>query len=371
MSASLTFERLSFYYGDTLAVDEVDLEVERGEIVTLVGPSGCGKSTLLKLVAGLLNPSAGRLLLDGADIQRTPPEKRQVGWMPQSYALFEHLNVSQNVAFGLRMQGVAKPVRQRRVEEVLALCHIRDLAERPVSALSGGQQQRVAVARALAVRPRVLLLDEPLAALDPQLRLELRASLTRLLRESGVTTLFVTHDQGEALALADRVAVLRGGRLEQFGTPEALWQTPRSAFVASFVGDATVLPTKRVSAREVEVLPGLHAPLYSENSSSTPEIALRPGDVVLAGETNEGARLEIIAAEYVGGRYQLIGQHQSGAELRFFSESRLEIGTSVRVQIRPDLEPVFIQTSEQASNPFSNREQVRAYNQEPVSSARG
>ena len=338
-AASLTFERVSYTYGDTLAVDDVNLDVRPGELVTLVGPSGCGKSTLLKLVAGLLRPSAGRLLMDGADIVRVPPEKRRIGWMPQSYALFEHLDVAQNVAFGLRMQGVSKREQKRRVEEVLELCHIADLAARSVTALSGGQQQRVAVARALAVRPRVLLLDEPLAALDPQLRLELRAGLGRLLRESGVTTLFVTHDQGEALALADKVAVLRRGRLEQFGAPENLWQRPASAFVASFVGDATVLPTKRISERELEILPGLCACC---RGADTPEVALRPGDVVPSGE---GAVLEVIATEYAGGQYQVTGEHSSGARLRFFSPARPELGARVHVKLREDLEVVFIGAS--------------------------
>ena len=338
-AASLTFERVGYTYGDTLAVDDVNLDVRTSELVTLVGPSGCGKSTLLKLVAGLLRPSAGRLLMDGADIVRVPPEKRRIGWMPQSYALFEHLDVAQNVAFGLRMQGVSKQEQKRRVDEVLELCHITDLASRPVTALSGGQQQRVAVARALAVRPRVLLLDEPLAALDPQLRLELRSGLARLLRESGVTTLFVTHDQGEALALADKVAVLRRGRLEQFGTPEDLWREPASAFVASFIGDATVLPTKRISERELEILPGLYV---CACGADVPEVALRPGDVVPSGE---GAVLEVTATEYAGGQYQVTGEHRSGARLRFFSPGRPELGEHVHVKIREDLEVVFVGAS--------------------------
>ncbi len=335
-AASLTFEHVTFSYGVTLAVDDVNLDVRPGELITLVGPSGCGKSTLLKLISGLLNPNAGRLLMDGVDVQHLPPEKRQMGWMPQSYALFEHLNVAQNVAFGLRMQGVSRQEQKQRVEEVLGLCHISDLADRPVTALSGGQQQRVAVARALAVRPRVLLLDEPLAALDPQLRLELRSGLERLLRESGVTTLFVTHDQGEALALADRVALLRGGRLEQFGSPETLWQAPASAFVASFIGNATVLPTKRVSAQELEVLPQL---CVHHCGADAPEVALRPGDVVPA---DSGVPLVVVAVEYAGGQYQVTGKHSSGAPLLFFSDTRLELEEPVWVRLRDDHAPSII-----------------------------
>lgn len=327
---------MSFAYGATLAVDNVDLSVRAGELVTLVGPSGCGKSTLLKLVAGLFDPSAGQLLIDGIDVRRVPPEKRQIGWMPQSYALFEHLSVAQNVAFGLRMQGVSKENQKRRVSDVLELCHITELAARPVNALSGGQQQRVAVARALAVKPRILFLDEPLAALDPQLRLELRSGLERLLRESGVTTLFVTHDQGEALALADRVVVLRGGRLEQFGTPEALWQIPASAFVASFIGNAAVLPSKRVSEGEVEIIPGLRV---CRRGADAPSIALRPGDVVLS---DQGAVLEVIAVEYAGGQYQVTGKHSSGARLHFFSGTRPALGECVHVKLREDCNVVFV-----------------------------
>lgn len=326
-AASLTFEGISFAYGNTLAADGINMSVRPGELVTLVGPSGCGKSTLLRLVAGLLQPSKGRLMMDSADIRHTPPERRRIGWMPQSYALFEHLSVTQNVAFGLRMQGVSKQEEGRRVDEVLELCQIRDLAARPVTALSGGQQQRVAVARALAVRPRVLLLDEPLAALDPQLRLELRTGLERLLRESGVTTLFVTHDQGEALALADRVAVLRKGRLEQFGTPEALWTEPASAFVASFFGHAVVLPTRRISEREVELLPGLRVRRCGKDA---PHVVLRPGDLVLS---DEGATLQVAAVEYAGGQFQVTGSHSSGAKLRFFSTTRPTLGAHVRVKL--------------------------------------
>lgn len=335
-AASLTLEHVSFTYGTALAVDKVDLSVRAGELVTLVGPSGCGKSTLLKLVAGLFDPGAGRLLIDDIDVRQVPPEKRQIGWMPQSYALFEHLSVAQNVAFGLRMQGVSKENQKRRVSDVLELCRITDLASRPVTALSGGQQQRVAVARALAVKPRVLLLDEPLAALDPQLRLELRSDLELLLRESGVTTLFVTHDQGEALALADRVAVLRGGRLEQFGTPEALWQNPASAFVASFIGNATVLPSKRVSEGEVEVIPGLR--IY-HCGTDAPSVALRPGDVVLS---DQGVVLEVAGVEYVGGQYEVTGKHSKGVKLHFFSERRPALGEHVCVKVREGYNAVVI-----------------------------
>ncbi|MDW8234886.1 MAG: ABC transporter ATP-binding protein, partial [Roseiflexaceae bacterium] len=228
-------------------VHDICLSVLPGEIVVLVGPSGCGKSTLLRLTAGLLFPTAGRLLMDETDTSAIPPDRRRVGWVPQSYALFEHLNVRDNIAFGLRMRRASRQEIARRVSDMLDLCRITELAQRRVSQLSGGQRQRVAIARALAVSPRVLLLDEPLAALDPQLRTAIRTDLQALLRASGVTTLFVTHDQAEALAVADRVAVLRAGRLEQFGTPQQLWRTPANAFVAEFFGGAVVLPARRLN----------------------------------------------------------------------------------------------------------------------------
>ena len=239
-AASLQFEAMSYCYpgGKHPAIHAVDLAVNPGELVVLVGPSGCGKSTLLKLVAGLIEPSQGQLRINGQEIVGTPPQQRGVGWVPQSYALFDHLTVADNIAFGLRMQQrpqrLPKAKQKARVHTLLALCHMGELAQRSVRDLSGGQRQRVAIARALAVQPKVLLLDEPLAALDPQLRSTLRTNLVNLLRESGATTLFVTHDQAEALAIADRIAVLRAGRLEQYGTPEQLWTRPANAFVAEF-----------------------------------------------------------------------------------------------------------------------------------------
>ena len=324
-AAALQVDRVSYRYGDTLALDSVSLDIEAGELVTVVGPSGCGKSTLLRLVAGLLQPSEGGLSVGGKDVSGVAPEKRGVGWVPQSYGLFEHLNVAQNVAFGPRMQGVARDERDKTVGRLLELCHISDLANRPVSALSGGQRQRVAVARALAASPKLLLLDEPLAALDPQLRLELRTSLEQLLRESGVTTLFVTHDQEEALALADRVAVLSRGKLEQFATPETLWQQPASEFVAKFVGHAVVVQTRRADSGHLELLPGLCVERPGEDA---PAVALRASDLALA---NEGAALTVSAVEYAGGGYLVTGESDTGLKLRCHSEQRPTLGEHVRV----------------------------------------
>ncbi len=228
-------------FGGTTAVDDLDLTVARGEFLALLGPSGCGKTTCLRLVAGFEEPDAGDLLVGGRSVLGLAPAKREVNTVFQSYALFGHLDVRRNVEFGLRQQRVPGPQRRRRAMEALEMVHLGHLADRRPRELSGGQQQRVALARALVLRPRVLLLDEPLAALDLQLRKEMQVELRRLHREVGATFVFVTHDQGEAMAMADRVAVLRDGRIEQLDRPAVVYDAPATRFVASFIGDMNVV----------------------------------------------------------------------------------------------------------------------------------
>ena len=215
---------------------EVSLSIPRGSLVALLGPSGCGKTTTLRMVAGLEAPDAGRILVDGRDVTRLPPHARRMGVVFQSYALFPHMSVLANVAFGLRMQGVRRAERERRAGATLDMVGLADQAGKRPQQLSGGQQQRVAVARALAIEPDVLLLDEPLSALDAKLREELRVEMRILQRRVGATTVFVTHDQAEALAMADFVAVMQAGRVAQLGTPEEVFERPSTPFVAEFVG---------------------------------------------------------------------------------------------------------------------------------------
>lgn len=340
-SAALAFEQVTFAYdhASAPAVAAVDMAVDPGKLVVLVGPSGCGKSTLLRLVAGLLAPTAGRIVIDGNDVQGVAPAQRRVGWVPQSYALFGHLNVADNIAFGLRMQRVPSAERASRVRAMLELCQISELADRATHELSGGQRQRVAIARALAVRPRLLLLDEPLAALDPQLRTALRAKLHDLLRESGVTTLFVTHDQREALAIADRIAVLRGGQLEQYGTPEQVWNQPANAFVANFISGAAVVPAQRIDATTVEVAPRLRAQVAPLLHADSVLLALRPTDLQCSAD---GAPVEVLAVEYAGGSYLVTGRLPHGATLPFYAEDAPGIGTTVSIQFRPRVQPVVV-----------------------------
>ena len=234
--SALTFERLGKSYGDDDVVTDVSLAIKQGEFVSLLGPSGCGKTTILRMVAGLVAPSRGRILLGTEDVTALPPNKRGLGLVFQSYALFPHLTVFENVAFGLRRRKVSGAELDRRVREALARVRLEAYGERFPRQLSGGQQQRVAIARALAPQPRVLLFDEPLSNLDAQLRDSMQIELKRLQRDLGITTLFVTHDQGEALSMSDRVGVMAKGVMQQFATPEEIYHRPATGFVAGFIG---------------------------------------------------------------------------------------------------------------------------------------
>lgn len=233
---SVRVRGLTKRFGEVIAVDRLDLEAEPGELLAVVGPSGCGKTTLLRMVAGLERPDEGSIEIDGKDVTRLAPEKRNVGIVFQNFALFPHMTVEENIGYGLRRQGVPRSERSARVQEMLAMIGLPDLGRRKPNELSAGQQQRVALARSMAPRPKTLLLDEPLSALDAELRERLRLEIRQMQRQLGITTLFVTHDQEEALATADRVAVMDRGRIEQIGDPWSLYDRPGTPFVARFVG---------------------------------------------------------------------------------------------------------------------------------------
>ena len=236
-AGALVLDALSKNYGSGApVVADVSLAVPRGEFVTLLGPSGCGKTTTLRMIAGLLAPSGGRILVDGTDVTAMPAHRRNMGLVFQSYALFPHLSVARNVAFGLEMRGVARAEIAARVAEALALVRLGALSGRRPKELSGGQQQRVALARALVIRPSLLLLDEPLSNLDAKLREELRDEIRAIQRQLAITTIFVTHDQQEALSMSDRIVVMEGGRIAQAGSPAEIYEAPTSPFVATFVG---------------------------------------------------------------------------------------------------------------------------------------
>ncbi|EYD76086.1 Putrescine transport ATP-binding protein PotA [Rubellimicrobium mesophilum DSM 19309] len=297
MTAAVSFRGVSRHFGTVKAVDGVDLDIAEGEFFAMLGPSGSGKTTCLRLIAGFETPTAGRIELFGEDVSGRPPYRRAVNTVFQDYALFPHLNVLDNVAYGLMIAGVPKAERRRRAEEALSMMALPGYGGRKPSELSGGQRQRVALARALVNRPRVLLLDEPLGALDLKLREQMQDELKTLQRKVGITFVFVTHDQGEALSMADRVAVFNEGRIQQVGSPEEVYARPRTRFVADFVGGSNVLH------------PGVAA-LFGGRPAWA---SLRPEALRLGPP--EGARITgvVTAARYLGAATRLVVDLGAGA----------------------------------------------------------
>ncbi len=280
----IRIEGLTKRFGDFVAVDDVSLEIGEGEFFALLGPSGCGKTTLLRMLAGLEMPSEGRILIDGADMSRVPPNKRPVNMVFQSYAVFPHMSVKDNVAYGLKVDGVPAKQREARVYDALALVKLEDFAERKPDQLSGGQRQRVALARALVKRPKVLLLDEPLSALDAKLREAMRFELAQIQDKVGVTFVMVTHDQDEALAMAGRCALMQKGVLQQVATPSDLYEYPNNRFVADFIGSINLFEGRlAVDEPDHAVIqcPALDTPIYVDHgvtgaSGATVWAGIRP-----------------------------------------------------------------------------------------------
>jgi putative spermidine/putrescine transport system ATP-binding protein len=301
-------------FGRTTALDAVSLLVRRGELMTLLGPSGCGKTTLLNLVAGFLMPDSGEIAIDGLRVTDVPPYRRESGIMFQQYALFPHMSVAANVGYGLKMRRIAKPEIARRVDEALALIKLEGLEDRKPRQLSGGQQQRVALARALVIRPKVLLLDEPFSALDRNLRASMQVEIKEIQRKLGVTTIFVTHDQSEALSLSDRIAVLSEGRIRQLGTPNEIYCRPVDRFVASFVGDVNVLHARleRIDGTAALLALGpvrVSVPaltLQGAKAGTMVDLFVRPEELRVAEESAAVAVHGIVAAQiYQGGHVDL------------------------------------------------------------------
>jgi spermidine/putrescine transport system ATP-binding protein len=304
-------------FEDVVAVDSVDLDIVPGEFFSLLGPSGCGKTTTLRMIAGFERPTSGEILLDGVSLAAVPPDRRNVNTVFQSYALFPHLDVLDNVSFGMRYQKVAKAERRRRAMEALELVELGSLSGRRPNQLSGGQQQRVALARALVLRPSVLLLDEPLGALDAKIRRQLRIELKALQEEVGTTFIFVTHDQEEALSMSDRIAVMSGGRVDQVGTPREVYEDPATLFVADFLGVANVM--------EVEASPG-------DNGSCSVrvgEFTLRAGCGDL---TTRGAASIVIRPE----RLEVMPHGDGGREncLPGMIDRTVFVGSNLQVMVR-------------------------------------
>ncbi|POX51617.1 ABC transporter ATP-binding protein [Streptomyces sp. Ru72] len=340
-AATVEFRGLRREFGSTVALDGLDLTVRPGEFLALLGPSGCGKTTALRMLAGFEHPDAGAVLVDGEDITRVPAHRRDAGMVFQSYSLFPHLNAVDNVAFGLRMRKVRTAERRARAAELLELVGLADKGERFPHQLSGGQQQRIALARALALRPRVLLLDEPLSALDAKVRLTLREEIRRLQQELGITTLFVTHDQEEALSVADRVAVMRAGRLEQCAEPAELYGRPATAFVAEFVGTMSRIPGV-LRGDGVEVL-GQRLPVDGDApDASDVDVLVRPEAVRVTADETGDAR--VIATAFLGAVVRLTVRLTDGTEVKADvpAHEAAGIGAGTAVGVSLPARPVLV-----------------------------
>ena len=353
-AVEVRLEGLSRHYGPVVALDHLDLTLQPGELIALLGPSGCGKTTTLRLLAGLEDADTGRVTVAGKDITRVSAAKRDMGMVFQAYSLFPHMTVRQNVAFGLRLRKVSAAQRDKRAIEMLDLVGLSTQADRYPHQISGGQQQRVALARALAIEPQVLLLDEPLSALDAKVRAQLRDEIRRIQLEVGITTLFVTHDQEEALAIADRVGVMREGRLEQLAPPTEVYSRPATSFVAEFVGLSNRLAGE-VRGGEV-IVRGCKLPLVEQDTPDGQVVALiRPEAVTMASRAAESG-LEgvdgpesgaltgtVIAITFLGATSRVtvdLGDTRVMAQLPTSEASALAAGSRVALAIRPD--PVLV-----------------------------
>jgi spermidine/putrescine transport system ATP-binding protein len=339
---AISLVQLEKRFGDHVAVDHIDLEIAPGEFFSLLGPSGCGKTTTLRMIGGFERPTSGQVLIDGEDLSGSPPERRPVNTVFQSYALFPHLDVRANVAFGLRFVDGSKEDARRRVDEALATVRLTGFEQRRPHQLSGGQQQRVALARALVLRPRVLLLDEPLGALDAKLRKALQLELVALQREVGITFVYVTHDQEEALTMSDRLAVMDAGRIEQCGTPRQVYEHPESVYVADFLGVANMLSA--VSLGDGRCTVGDQTIVAGEGALSARgpvRLVVRPERVLLEGDAGSAVAGRVERLVYVGATTQVIVSLPTGEQMQVLvaNDGRRKLpteGDAITLRVLPD-----------------------------------
>ena len=314
----------------TRALEPASLEIARGETMVLLGPSGCGKTTMLRIIAGLEVPDApGRVLFDGEDMTSVPIERRNVGMVFQSYALFPNMSVADNIGYGLKIKGVPKAERTKRIAELVALTNISGLEERRIEQLSGGQRQRVALARAVAIRPKILLLDEPLTALDAALRERLRGELNRLLRALGITTIYVTHDQAEAMELGDRIVVMSKGRIAQIGAPRDIYFAPTSRFVAEFIGAANIVEAPIANGHMV--LPGGRQPIDGITDASSAIAMIRPETIHVVDAASASVAGTVVQVSFVGDRQRLTVSGVSDKPIMVDAPNTLSVRSGERV----------------------------------------
>jgi putative spermidine/putrescine transport system ATP-binding protein len=334
----LVLDGLSHSYGSQTALAALDLTIAGGEFVALLGPSGCGKSTALNCIAGLIAPTSGTISLDGRSLDGTPSERRGFGVVFQSYALFEHMTVRANVAFGLRMRRLPKASVAERVQRALALVQLGAHADKYPTQLSGGQQQRVAIARAIVIEPPLVLMDEPLSNLDAKLRLDMRTEIRRLHRELGLTTIYVTHDQEEAFSLADRLVVLRDGVTQQIGVPDEVYYRPANLYVADFVGFRNAVAMKlerRDGDAGVAAGHGLRARgtvAGGDVAGGPVTLAIRPDDLVVGGPGENAFEITVDAVEFRGRGFLVDGRTAAGQRLRGTSPAPVAVGDAVTLR---------------------------------------
>ena len=337
-------------YGGDVALSHVDLYVKDGEFLTLLGPSGCGKTTMLRLIAGFIMPDEGRIEMDGVDIAAVPPYKRKVNTVFQKYALFPHLNVFDNIAFGLKIRGVDKETIRRKVEAMLELVNLKGYGGRYVEQLSGGQQQRVAIARALVNEPQVLLLDEPLGALDLKLRKEMQVELKNMQQRLGITFIYVTHDQEEALTMSDTIVVLKDGVIQQIGTPTDVYNEPKNPFVADFIGESNILPGIMLQDYKVRMNGVVYECVDKGFGRNTEvDVVVRPEDVDIIPA--EGARVSgtVVSVVFMGVHYE-VDVDCGGYEWVIQTTDFVQKGAVVGIQIPPDA--IHIMKKTQQTNLF-------------------
>ena len=352
-SSIIKIEHLSKSFGDKKVLDDITLDIRRGEFVTLLGPSGCGKTTLLRMIAGFTTPDAGVILMDGNDISDTPPHKRPLNTVFQRYALFPHLNVYDNIAFGLKLNKIPAEEIDTRVRKVLKMVSMTDYEDRDVTSLSGGQQQRVAIARAIVNRPKVLLLDEPLAALDLKMRKDMQMELKEMHRSLGITFIYVTHDQEEALTLSDTIVVMSEGKIQQIGTPTDIYNEPVNSFVADFIGESNILNGRMIHDREVEFI-GHTFECVDEGFGEQTEVdvVIRPEDIYIIAQAENAKFTGVVkSCIFKGVHYEMFVETDKGYELMIQDYNAFDIGSTVGMFIKPS--DIHVMQKERTCNTFN------------------
>ena len=331
----INLENISKSYDNQLVLDEMNLYIRENEFLTLLGPSGCGKTTTLRIIGGFETPDQGRVIFDGADITRIPPHKRQLNTVFQKYALFTHMTIAENIAFGLKIKGKSKAYIDDKIKYALKLVNLDGYEKRMPNSLSGGQQQRIAIARAIVNEPKVLLLDEPLGALDLKLRQDMQYELIRLKNELGITFIYVTHDQEEALTMSDTIVVMNQGYIQQIGTPEMIYNEPENAFVADFIGDSNIIASTMIKDELVEILGAKFACVDKGFGTNKPvDVVIRPEDVELV-KPGEGTINGVVSHLIFKGVHYEMEVTANGFEWLVHSTSLFPVGTEVGIKVDP------------------------------------